>query len=63
MTFNIKYRIILLLLRKFSGKIEYNEAHLINDRSWLVKDGSLEYNKISDSDDRFVFNRIRINKS
>lgn len=31
MTFNIKYRIILLLLRKFSGKIEYNEAHLIND--------------------------------
>ena len=37
------------------------QAHLINDRSWLIKDGSLEYNKISDSDDRFVFNRIRSN--
>jgi len=34
---------------------------LINDRAWLVKDGSLEYNRISDKDDRFTFSRIRSN--
>jgi len=37
------------------------QAHLINDRSWLIKDGSLEYNRISDQNDPFVFNRIRSN--
>jgi len=37
------------------------QAHLINDRAWLIKDGSLEYNRISDKDDKFVFNRIRNN--
>ena len=37
------------------------QAHLINDRSWLIKDGSLEYNRLSDKDDRFAFNRIRSN--
>lgn len=37
------------------------QAHLINDRSWLIKDGSLEYNRISDKDDRFTFSRIRSN--
>lgn len=35
--------------------------HLINDRSWLIKDGSLEYSRISDKNDRFVFSRIRSN--
>ena len=33
----------------------------INDRSWLIKDGSLEYNRISNKDDRFTFSRIRSN--
>ncbi len=33
----------------------------INDRAWLVKDGSLEYSRISDKDDRFSFSRIRSN--
>lgn len=37
------------------------QACLINDRSWLIKDGSLEYNRIADKDDRFSFNRIRSN--
>ncbi len=35
--------------------------NIINDRSWLIKDGSLEYNRISDKDDRFAFSRIRNN--
>ncbi|MDR3088779.1 MAG: hypothetical protein LBU39_03065 [Desulfobulbaceae bacterium] len=35
--------------------------HLINDRSWLIKDGSLEYNRIADKDDPFTFSRIRSN--
>lgn len=37
------------------------QRSLINDRSWLIKDGSLEYNRISDKDDRFTFSRIRSN--
>ncbi len=37
------------------------KRHLINDRSWLIKDGSLEYSRISDKDDRFAFSRIRSN--
>lgn len=37
------------------------DNNLLNDRSWLIKDGSLEYNRISDKDDRFVFSRIRSN--
>ena len=37
------------------------QAHIINDRSWLIKDGSLEYNRISNQNDPFVFNRIRSN--
>ena len=37
------------------------QAHLINDRAWLIKDGSLEYNRLSDKDDRFAFSRIRSN--
>jgi len=35
--------------------------NLLNDRSWLIKDGSLEYNRIANKDDPFVFNRIRAN--
>jgi hypothetical protein len=34
---------------------------LINDRAWLIKDGSLEYSRLSDKDDRFAFSRIRSN--
>ncbi len=34
---------------------------LIDDRSWLIKDGSLEYSRIADKGDRFTFNRIRNN--
>lgn len=37
------------------------QRRLINDRVWLIKDGSLEYNRISDKDDRFAFSRIRSN--
>lgn len=37
------------------------QKSVINDRSWLIKDGSLEYNRISDKDDRFAFSRIRSN--
>ena len=33
----------------------------INDRAWLIKDGSLEYNRIYDEDDPFKFSRIRSN--
>ena len=35
--------------------------NLLNDRSWLIKDGSLEYNRLSNKDDRFTFSRIRSN--
>ncbi|MHC6203248.1 hypothetical protein ACYULU_08640 [Breznakiellaceae bacterium SP9] len=35
--------------------------NIINDRSWLIKDGSLEYNRIANKDDRFSFSRIRSN--
>jgi hypothetical protein len=35
--------------------------NLINDRSWLIKDGSLEYSRISDKDAPFTFSRIRSN--
>jgi len=37
------------------------QKNLINDRSWLIKDGSLEYSRTSDKDDRFAFSRIRSN--
>lgn len=37
------------------------QAHLINDRSWLIKDGSLEYSRLSDKNDQFAFSRIRSN--
>lgn len=37
------------------------KKNIINHRSWLIKDGSLEYNSISDKNDRFVFSRIRSN--
>jgi hypothetical protein len=37
------------------------QKSIINDRSWLIKDGSLEYSRISDKDDRFTFSRIRSN--
>lgn len=35
--------------------------NLLSDRSWLIKDGSLEYSKINREDDQFSFNRIRNN--
>lgn len=34
---------------------------IINNNAWMIKDGSLEYNKISNLNDRFAFNRIRNN--
>lgn len=34
---------------------------ILDDRTWLVKDGSLEYTKVSENDDRFSFSRIRNN--
>ena len=37
------------------------QQNYINDRSWLIKDGSLEYSRISDKDDPFTFSRIRSN--
>ena len=37
------------------------QKNIINDRSWLIKDGSLEYSRLSDKDDNFAFNRIRNN--
>ena len=37
------------------------QAHEINDRTWLIKDGSLEYNRIFDRGDKFSFSRIRSN--
>jgi hypothetical protein len=37
------------------------QRSFINDRAWLIKDGSLEYNQLSDKDDRFTFSRIRSN--
>jgi len=37
------------------------QKSIINDRAWLIKDGSLEYNRISDKNDRFAFSRIRSN--
>ena len=35
--------------------------NILSDRSWLIKDGSLEYSKINRDDDQFSFNRIRNN--
>ena len=35
--------------------------NILSDRSWLIKDGSLEYSKIGSEDDPFSFNRIRNN--
>ena len=35
--------------------------NILSDRSWLIKDGSLEYSKINREDDQFSFNRIRNN--
>jgi hypothetical protein len=40
---------------------ELVNKNIINDRSWLIKDGSLEYNRIANKDDRFSFSRIRSN--
>jgi hypothetical protein len=40
---------------------ELVNRNIINDRSWLIKDGSLEYNRITNKDDRFSFSRIRSN--
>lgn len=37
------------------------QKNCINDRAWLIKDGSLEYSRLSDKDDRFAFSRIRSN--
>lgn len=37
------------------------QQRVINDRTWLIKDGSLEYSRLSDKDDRFAFSRIRSN--
>lgn len=37
------------------------KKHILTDRSWLIKDGSLEYSRVSDKMDRFAFNRIRNN--
>lgn len=37
------------------------QKRILTDRSWLIKDGSLEYSKIADKNDRFAFNRIRNN--
>jgi len=34
---------------------------ILSDRSWLIKDGSLEYTRIASDDDRFAFNRIKNN--
>lgn len=34
---------------------------ILTDRSWLIKDGSLEYTKVAGKDDKFAFNRIRNN--
>ncbi|MCL2343656.1 MAG: hypothetical protein FWC62_07150 [Firmicutes bacterium] len=37
------------------------QKNLINDRAWLVKDGSLEYSRLADKDHPFAFSRIRNN--
>lgn len=37
------------------------QEQIISDRAWLIKDGSLEYNRVSDKNDQFAFNRIRSN--
>lgn len=37
------------------------QKRILTDRSWLIKDGSLEYSKVADKDDKFSFNRIRNN--
>jgi hypothetical protein len=37
------------------------QKRILTDRSWLIKDGSLEYSKVADNDDKFSFNRIRNN--
>ena len=37
------------------------QKNVLNDRAWLVKDGSLEYSRIADKDDQFAFSRIRNN--
>lgn len=37
------------------------QENIISDRAWLIKDGSLEYSRIADTDDRFTFSRIRNN--
>ena len=37
------------------------QKNCINDRTWLIKDGSLEYSRLSDKDDRFTLSRIRSN--
>lgn len=37
------------------------QKRILTDRSWLIKDGSLEYSKVADKEDKFSFNRIRNN--
>ena len=37
------------------------QKRILTDRAWLIKDGSLEYTKVADKDDKFSFNRIRNN--
>jgi hypothetical protein len=37
------------------------QRNLLSNRAWLIKDGSLEYNRLSDKDDAFAFSRIRNN--
>ena len=37
------------------------KKNLLSDRAWLIKDGSLEYSRLSNKDDSFAFSRIRNN--
>lgn len=37
------------------------QKRIIGDRSWLIKDGSLEYSRLSSENDNFAFSRIRSN--
>jgi len=37
------------------------QERILNDRVWLIKDGSLEYNRIYDKNNPFVFSRIQSN--
>ena len=37
------------------------EENLLSDRTWLVKDGSLEYSRLADRNNPFVFSKIKSN--